>query len=219
MEVRYIRWFVPQYIVDMNKALSSFMPAVLQTCLRRSESFRNFICDTKRYSFNKRQVKKLAVFIVLFFSVGYSYSQCKTVKDDFTNEIITRFDWADWNTEKFTVSFEFKNNDGSLTLGFLYNGRLEPIIPKGTDVLFKLGNGEILKFQLKSDAVPKYYTIPVVVSQYHYSFPIAMADVEKLLNGKVDKIRLPDPSKPEATLDTGIFNKGMRKGAECLLKK
>jgi hypothetical protein len=164
-------------------------------------------------------MKKLASFIVLFFSLIYSYGQCKTEKDEFTKETITKFEWADWNTEKFTVSFEFKNNVGNLTLGYLYNGKIETIIPAGTEVLFKLENGEILKFQIKSDAVPKYLTIPHVVSKYHYSFLITNPDLEKIFKDKVDKIRLTDPSKPEGTVDTELFNKGIRKGAECLLKK
>lgn len=164
-------------------------------------------------------MKKLGFFILLFFSLIHSYGQCKTERDDFTKETITKFEWADWNTEKFTVSFHFKNDDGILTLGYLYNGKLETIIPQGTEVLFKLENGEILKFQIKSDAVPKYFTIPGVVTQYHYSFPITNHDIEKISNGKVDKIRLTDPSKPEGTIDTDFFNKGLRKGAECLLKK
>jgi hypothetical protein len=113
-----------------------------------------------------------------------------------------------------------KNNEVNLTLSYSFRSKLEStVIPKGSDVFIKLENREILKYKTNSDALPQVFLWSnSIYTKYLYNFVVSVEDLNKISTNKVAIVRIKDALK-EGTVDTEDFNKGLRKGAECLTGK
>jgi hypothetical protein len=117
--------------------------------------------------------------------------------------------------------YEIKGSSGKIEMTFGFPTKLETIIPKGSEILCKLENGEILKFLTQADALPSVIKDPnpaesTIWSYYVYAVPVTAAEIEKLAKNKVKMIRYPDASK-SGMVDTEDYCKELTKGAECIL--
>ncbi len=162
--------------------------------------------------------KLIFVFIATFF-VSSFYSQCKVEEDAFTKEKVAKFHWEDtWGP--FDVIYEVKKTETNFTLGWSIQGsKVETSVPKGSEVMLKLENGEIIKLLTNMEAIPQPLVYNKTIwTKYLYSFVLTDADLAKLKDNKVEMVRGPDPSK-NSTMDYKVFNKAIKKGAECISRK
>jgi hypothetical protein len=170
-------------------------------------------------------MKKIYFFLLSLLLLSFTtvYSQkCKVGADPFTGEKVVSFDFS-----SRVIYYEYKAGITHLEMVFNYNGVLKVIVPKGTELLFKLENGEILKLVTIADAPPKtaranqsqYYSTSFT-SDYSYVMEVSKEDVGKLAASKVVLIRYPDTQG--GTLDYSPKGLGKKladvlfKGANCL---
>jgi hypothetical protein len=165
-------------------------------------------------------MKNLFSFIIALFFFNPCYSQCKIEKDAFTNEEVAKFDYntLGWPANYF-LSCQKKKDEISMTFCYYFQNKVEKVIPKGSEVLFKLESGEIVKCITTSDASPEpSVTNGQIWTKYNYTFNIQKTDIEKFASSKVQLMRFTDASK-EGTVDTDVYRKGLKKAAECITKK
>ena len=114
----------------------------------------------------------------------------------------------------------FEHKGETTTFGFQisYGGELNVIIPKGTEVLFKLKNGETLTLTTMNDAAPISQASPYgVVTFYTYIMELTGENVNRLAKMEVSDIRYPDGKG--GFLDYEANRKWRRiimEGAECM---
>ena len=155
----------------------------------------------------------LLLLVLIFPFTSISAQKCKVEKDVFTNESIASFDY-----QKKMLYFEHKG--GNTTFGFqiTYNGELNVIIPKGTEILFKLENDETVALTTANDAAPISQVSPYgVITFYTYVMELTEENVNKLAKIAISDIRYPDGKG--GFIDYKSNRKWKRiimKGAECM---
>jgi hypothetical protein len=136
-----------------------------------------------------RKRKLLLLAIIIIASNFPCFSQkCEVSKDPITGEKLITANYKDrW------VYLESKNDQIKFSLMWWFSGALNETVPKGSEVIFKLENGEIIKLNTVSDADPKRNANQVgVFSAYTYEFIIDKAQLNKFASSKSVLIRLPD---------------------------
>jgi len=168
-------------------------------------------------------MKKITIFLAALLLMGFSnaFSQkCKVGTDPITNEHSVSFDYANR-----TVFYEYKGALVNLELKFDYNGVLKVIVPQGTEIIFKLENGEIMKLVTASDAPPKtdasssmYST--TIYTNYYYPIQLSKDQVKQLATSKVVLIRYPDTQGGTRDFEPKGLTKKLadvlQKGALCI---
>jgi hypothetical protein len=166
-------------------------------------------------------MKKLlipSVIALITFSTKVSAQECKVKTDEFTQEVTVSFEYG----EK-VVYFEYKKGAGTLEMLFTYGGDIKQVVPKGTEVLFKLENKEIIKLTTASDTNPK--VVPGVkpedtVTDYSYVMTVTKEDATKFTTSPVVLVRYPDEKGGQMDwAPNGKQKKTMQalmKGAECM---
>ena len=99
------------------------------------------------------------------------------------------------------------------------------IVPKGTEIILKLENGEILKLATAYDASPKtdasssMYSA-TIYTNYFYPIELTKDEVNKLATSKVVLIRYPDTQGGTRDFEPKGFTKKLadvlQKGAQCI---
>jgi hypothetical protein len=161
----------------------------------------------------------LLCLLALSFNNGFS-QKCKVGADPITNEKVASFDFS-----SRTVFYEYKSGVIHLEMKFTYSGSYKVIVPKETEMIFKLENGEIIKLATISDAPPKTRATATQYSAYintDYSYLVELTkdQVTKLATSKVILIRYPDTQG--GSLDYTpkglgkIYTNVLFKGANCI---
>lgn len=162
----------------------------------------------------------LAIFFIILINCSYS-QKCSISRDPITNEAIASF-----NYKERKVYFEHKKGILSLEMMFTYSGELNVVIPKGSELFYKLENGEIIKLITVNNAVPNSQIIAnqnsaTVLTFYSYIMQITKQDLNKLANSKVVLIRFPNGKDGQQDfILKGRWKKisgAILKGAVCML--
>jgi hypothetical protein len=163
-------------------------------------------------------MKQFILFLTCFFSLNSIYSQdCEVKKDPFSNEEVVSYDF-----KKKVVCYESKQGTITLEMLFVYSGDLKIIVPQGSELSFKLENGDIIQQSTIIDASPKtdITSNAVIYTNYTYKIMLTKAEIEKLAGSKVILIRYPDAKG--GVMDYEIkgfgkfFSKQLLKGASCI---
>jgi hypothetical protein len=90
-------------------------------------------------------MKKYIVILSLVATCSYtSFSQeCQKLTDPFTNESLIQFEWRSGGNR--TLLYESRNGKATVEMKFGEVGAVEFTIPKGSEVLMKLENGDVIK--------------------------------------------------------------------------
>jgi hypothetical protein len=169
---------------------------------------------------------KKHTFLLILFSLiaGYSsFSQkYETIHDPITNEKLVTA-----NYQNKWVYLEAKNGQVKFILEWWFSGVINTVIPKGSDVIIKLENGEIITLKTVSDISPKSQANAAgVFSAFTYETTLDKALLAKLAASKPVLIRLPDvkSGSPDITGKDGFGNAGkkyfnvIQKGSSYLLE-
>lgn len=159
-------------------------------------------------------------FVLTFTLLSTDISgQCKTKKDEFSNETVIEYH----NDNKF-VGFESRNGKISIQLKEQYEGQLTAIVPKGTLLLLKLEDEQVLKLFTTEESLskPQIYA-DGVYTDYIYKCEIDKGSVAQLAASKTTIIRFPDTKGGTKDVDctSNFFEKqrakSILKGAKCII--
>jgi hypothetical protein len=163
--------------------------------------------------------------LFLLLSLQYAFTQkgkCNLQPDPFNEKITRSYIWPSVN-EKFlylglideTVRVELYNE---------YYGSFIKTIPKGSEVLLKLENGEIIKSSLIEDSSPITVGTDVSsTSRYFYVIELNRDIISKILTSPIVLIRYPSPAG--GTEDFGAkdvhkkYLKAISSGVTCILSQ
>jgi hypothetical protein len=144
--------------------------------------------------------------------------KCEVSKDPFSNEKTASFNW-----KGETILFELKNKILKFQIILNYDGELNVIVPKGTELLFKLANGETVKVITTVDAAPRTQVVQIenrVQTQYAYISELTKETINSLSSSKVTFLRFPDTKGGSTDFDIGKNAKKLTeaifKGAACI---
>ncbi|HOX84308.1 MAG TPA: hypothetical protein PLJ60_16375 [Chryseolinea sp.] len=163
--------------------------------------------------------------IVLLFNSYLSLGQeCQKVSDPFTNEPVISFEWKAGGIR--TLFYESRNGKSTLEIRLGELGAVEYVIPKGSEILFKLENGDVIKLVtvLDSRSVVSSTTINesnnMTSSTYFLKMEITGEQLKQLAKFKVSNMQIPDLHGGIQTY--GIkelrnkFERFLFEGAKCL---
>ena len=159
--------------------------------------------------------KSLLAIIILTLSLS-GFSQCKVEKDAFTNEKVVSY-----NYHNKVIYFDYRADSILFEIMFDYDGAIKVLIPAGTELMFKLENGEIIKLLTIIDSAPmSKVESNSIRTKYSYRMILTRDEIKKMANSYVTLIRYPDTKGgfTDAKL-TGLakkFAKAIYKGAKCI---
>lgn len=171
-------------------------------------------------------MKKLFLSLILFLAAGAiecSAQKCKAGEDPITGEPVVSFDF-----NYRAVYFEYRKQAILMEFKMEYIGSMKVSLPAGTEVIFKLENGEILKLKTKSEAIPKsmassnQYSV-CVYSSYSFPFELTKEELNRFATSKIVLIRYPDTQGGTLDFIPKGFSKKivdvLYKGAKCIHEK
>ena len=164
-------------------------------------------------------MKKIELLFLCVFCMNFIFGQdCEVIKDPITNARIVSFDYAN-----HAVYYEFQDGKIKFELFTYYSGRFNVVMPKGTEVIFKLESNEILKFHTSIDAIPKWDVLGYSINTgYSYIFELNEEDIAKLAGSKAILFRYPDTNGGTIDMDLTTrggykrFAKAILNGATCI---
>jgi hypothetical protein len=168
----------------------------------------------------------ISLFPILFlFNLQVSFAQeCQKQTDPFTNEPIVSFEWKAGGIR--TLFFESINGKSTVELRAGEIGGVEAVIPKGSEVLFKLDNGEVIKLTTLLDSKSAIISTTidtdnnVTSSVYFLKMSISTDQLKQFAKAKVSSIKLPDLHGGFQIYGTkelrNRFERFLFEGAKCL---
>lgn len=126
-------------------------------------------------------------FLFLHFNAAQA-QKCEVIKDPITGEKMITANYRDkW------VYMENKGDLTNIQIVYTYFGDVTKISPKGSELIFKLDNDEIIKCTTSTDAESKRQLAQgIVYSNYTFETVLDKATVTKLAAHAPMLIRLPD---------------------------
>lgn len=166
--------------------------------------------------------------LLLILKLQTGIAQCNTKKDEFTGEAVTKYHKNYF--ANYVVDIETKHHLTTFQFDKLYTGQITSVISKGTHVMLKLENGDIIKLITIMDCAPKPILMDnSVYTSFLFVFEINDMILEKLAISKIVLMRLPNPSTENTTVDIGekgeLFTrhkkllKAILAGAKCMTGK
>lgn len=159
--------------------------------------------------------------ILLSTSNGIAQN-CQVNEDPFTNEKVITYNW-----KRGIVFYEQTKEHIKFGIKIHYSGERNVIIEKGTKVLFKLDNGDLLELHTCADAHPEsqvsasQYSASVLTA-YSFVFCITNQELKKLATHKLTAVRYPDTNgEPLDIILKGKRNKYSRavnEGSQCIIE-
>lgn len=164
-------------------------------------------------------MKNIKILLSMILIANFSYlnaQKCNVTNDEFTKEKIVSYDF-----NNRVVYYELKNDTIRLEMVFNYNGECNVFIPKGTELLFKLENQEIIKLNTFMDAAPNTNVSGnTVITKYSYKMVISKEQIANLATSKIILLRYPDAKGGYLDYQFKGFGKILSnillKGAECI---
>jgi hypothetical protein len=151
-----------------------------------------------------------------------SYGQkCNEVVDPITSEKKVEFVKSDPSLHNY-VKYELVKGKAYLYKPFFYKGAIKVNSTAGTEFIFKLKDGTILKLKTSNDVTPKILGDPELRTSYLLTFELSKEDLDKLATSEVTLIRFPKMSE-EGFVDADkndphlvLSQKALLKGADCI---
>ncbi|MFI0430678.1 hypothetical protein [Mariniflexile sp. HMF6888] len=179
-------------------------------------------------------IKKTLLFITLILISLNSFSQrCVDETDPFTNEKKISFDY-----NYKTVYFQVIDKKIEFEIIFSYRGERNTEFKEGTEILFKLENGNILNLKTIRKSIPKIelinyssnpfgYGMGMSMSKsqnfstYSFAFSLSKTQLNQFSESEIELIRVPDTDEGksydlEAKGETKKKIKAIKKGATCM---
>ena len=164
-----------------------------------------------------KAISTLFLFTFLLISHGSKAQKCEVKADPITGEQVIQF----MNKYK-TLRYEY--TEGQLTdfyTTFSYRGEQNVSVLKGSEIIFKLKNGDIIKLTSVDDANPQTRILEtIIISNYTYHFKLTKEQIDQLASDKIALMRY--PSLDGGSLDWEVKGLGkiyaskITKGAQCL---
>ena len=161
-------------------------------------------------------MKKAFLLLAGIFSFQFLLAQdCEVRKDPFTNEEVIGYHWGK------SLKYEMKSGETTLEIEFTYSGNLKVTIPEGSEILFKMENGAIIKKATIAESFPKSYVSgQAVYTNYPMKVLLNEEDIIALAGSKVEVIRYPDGKGGSNDWDIKglgkLFSRNMKNGADCI---
>lgn len=136
-----------------------------------------------------KPIRALLVLIFIFGNLSSVFSQkCEVIKDPITGEKLIVVNYRDkW------IYMENKGDVTRLQIVYTYFGDVTVVSEKGSELIIKLENDEIIKLTTSTDAMPKRQLAQgVVYTNYTYETNLDKATLAKLAASVPMLIRLPD---------------------------
>ncbi len=161
--------------------------------------------------------------IVLLNSYTGWGQTCEKKTDPFSNEMVMSFEWKSGSLR--TLFYEARGGKNTLEFRVGETAAIEMTIPKGSEVLIKFENGEIIKMTTKLDARSAVSntnigTSIVTFSTYFLKMEVGADQLKKLANNKVSDMQFPDLHGGVQTYDSkelrNRFERFLLEGAKCL---
>ena len=172
-----------------------------------------------------RNITALLAIVLVIYSYLVLGQECLKGSDPFTNEPVTTFEWKVGGGR--TLYYESRNGKIILEIKFGEIGAIEYTIPKGSEVLFKLENGDIIKATTIADIRSGVSTSTidannsVTFSMYYLRMEITAEQLRQFAKFKVVNMRIPDLHGSILTLGTkelrNKFERFLFEGAACLV--
>ncbi|MFX0558644.1 hypothetical protein ACOCEA_17715 [Maribacter sp. CXY002] len=179
-------------------------------------------------------IRKTLIFITLILFSSNSFSQkCVDETDPFTNERKISFDY---NFK--TVYFQVIDKKIEFEITFSYRGERGTEFKEGTEILFKLENGNILNLKTTRKSISKIEQINYTsntfgygmgmsmsnsqnYSTYSFAFTLLKTQLDQFSESKIVLIRVPDTDEGkfydlEDKGETKKKIKAIKKGATCM---
>ncbi|TXH30842.1 MAG: hypothetical protein E6Q96_01185 [Cyclobacteriaceae bacterium] len=169
----------------------------------------------------------MKTFLLLFtLLIGIdSFSQkCEKTIDPFTNESIASFEWR----QRGFRNLYFESSKGLIYFQFRAGemGNFEYTIPKDSEVLIKLENGEVIKLLTSDDVRSSSSTTStgggnVVFSTYYVKAFVSQKHLEQMAKFRITDLRYPDLNGGVKQYDNkelrNKFEKFLMEGAQCMM--
>ena len=181
-------------------------------------------------------IKKIPLVLIILISIKTYSQKCKTDKDPFSNEKVTSFDF--YNK---TVYYEIKNETVKFEIKFNYWGERKHEFNEGSEILIKLEDGSKLNLKTIKQSIPIIESVTSLsngpfsagfgggfgttssenFTAYSFTFLLSKIELKKLMENKIDIIRIPDTDEGEyvdlkAQGKTKKKIKAIKKGATCI---
>ena len=172
----------------------------------------------KKHSFVKISSLVLAMFIATSFG-----EDCKSGDDPITGEKRCSF-----VNRMQTLRYDYKGGEFvDFFATFSYSAERNVIIPKGSQIIFKLKTDEVITLKTIVDASPQSQVMASqysasVFSRYTFAFKIDLKQLESIATSKIVFIRY--PSTDGGSLDYDVkgggkyYAKEIKKGANCIFE-
>lgn len=171
-------------------------------------------------------MKNLAVLLaVVSLSTYAGFAQtCEKKPDPFSNEMVMSFEWKSGGLR--TLFYEYRGGKNTLEFRVGETAAIEVTIPRGSEVLIKFENGEIIKMATVLDARSAVSNTNiagniVTFSTYFLKMEVNAEQLKKLADNKVSDMQFPDLHGSVQTYDTkelrNRFERFLQEGAKCLL--
>lgn len=170
---------------------------------------------------------KKTIFIILIHLLSLKSllsQECKNQVDPFTNESMSTFDYSPYNIKYLHI--EVKNDKRIMEFRAVENGAVAYTIPKGSEVLIKLENGDIVRLHTFSEASSTVGAsgasgFTTTYSEYYLKMEITVEQLQKLASFKITDLRYPNLHGGNTDDKASDLRKGFRKsfmkGAKCIL--
>lgn len=161
---------------------------------------------------------RLALAFFLGLTTSFTFSQkCEVQTDPFSNSVVISY--------KYGKSIVLEAIEDKVTLKYYlkFVGEVNAGIPMGSDVSFKLENGDLVKLQTMEDVKPVTQVltaegIAIIWTEYIVSFSLTEEHLKSFAESKMTHVRYPDLKGDYITEESRKrWAKRLNKGALCIL--
>lgn len=166
----------------------------------------------------------LLVLVLLYSHISFG-QECQKGPDPFTNEPVLSFEWKVGGGR--TLFYESRGGKITLEIKFGEIGAIEHTIPQGSEVLFKLDNGDIIKTSTMLEVRSAVSTSTIdadnsmTFSMYYLKMEITAEQLKQFSKFRVTNMRIPDLHGGFVTYGTkelrNKFERFLFEGAVCLM--
>jgi hypothetical protein len=163
---------------------------------------------------------------VLIFNFSDVFGQCVKKKDAFSNEIVASFEWKARGVR--TLYFESTQGKSIFQFRAAEMAAIEYTIPKGSEVLIKLENEDIINLltNVETKSAVSSMTISdsdnITFSTYFLTMDVSQDQLRKLSASKITDMRIPDLHGSSRSYDSkelrNKFQRSVMEGAKCILE-
>lgn len=163
---------------------------------------------------------------ILIFNFSEVVGQCVKKTDAFSNEKVSSFEWKARGIK--TLYFESSQGKSIFQFRAAEMAAIEYTIPKGSEVLIKLENGEIINLFTNAETKSAVSSMTITdsdnitFSTYFLTMDVTPDQLKKLSTSKITDMRIPDLHGGSRSYDSkelrNKFQRFVMEGAKCILE-